>query len=51
MNKMYQQYKMDIPDLICVHSEDDLRFEKIEALRRGQHKIVFTTTILERGLQ
>lgn len=49
MNKMYQQYKMDIPDLICVHSEDDLRFEKIEALRRGQHKIVFTTTILERG--
>ena len=44
-----QQYKMDIPDLICVHSEDDLRFEKIEALRRGQHKIVFTTTILERG--
>ena len=49
MNKMYQQYKMDIADLICVHSEDDLRFEKIEALRRGQHKIVFTTTILERG--
>ena len=49
MNKTYQQYKMDIADLICVHSEDDLRFEKIEALRRGQHKIVFTTTILERG--
>ncbi|TID00673.1 putative ComF operon protein 1 [Staphylococcus epidermidis VCU112] len=49
MNKMYQQYKMDIADLICVHSEDDLRFEKIEALRQGQHKIVFTTTILERG--
>lgn len=49
MNKMYQQYKMDIADLICVHSEDDLRFEKIEDLRRGQHKIVFTTTILERG--
>lgn len=49
MNKTYQQYKMDIADLICVHSEDDLRFEKIEDLRRGQHKIVFTTTILERG--
>ena len=30
MNKMYQQYKMDIPDLICVHSEDDLRFEKLK---------------------
>ena len=49
MNKTYQQYKMDIADLICVHSEDDLRFEKIEDLRRGQYKIVFTTTILERG--
>ncbi|EPP67903.1 competence protein ComFA [Staphylococcus epidermidis] len=49
MNKTYQQYKMDIADLICVHSEDNLRFEKIEDLRRGQHKIVFTTTILERG--
>lgn len=49
MNKTYQQYKIDIADLICVHSEDDLRFEKIEDLRRGQHKIVFTTTILERG--
>lgn len=49
MNKTYQQYKMDIADLICVHSEDDLRFEKIEDLRRGQHKIVFTSTILERG--
>ncbi|MFM0917716.1 DEAD/DEAH box helicase family protein [Staphylococcus epidermidis] len=49
MNKTYQQYKMDIADLIYVHSEDDLRFEKIEDLRRGQHKIVFTTTILERG--
>lgn len=49
MNKTYQQYKMAITDLICVHSEDNLRFEKIEDLRRGQHKIVFTTTILERG--
>ncbi|MEQ5989750.1 hypothetical protein [Staphylococcus saccharolyticus] len=32
-----------------MHSEDALRFEKVEALRRGEHAIVFTTTILERG--
>ncbi|MDU2310967.1 MAG: DNA/RNA helicase, partial [Staphylococcus epidermidis] len=38
MNKTYQQYKMDIADLICVHSEDDLRFEKIEDLGSFQQE-------------
>lgn len=42
----YQKY---FKDLVAVHSEDALRFEKVEALRAGNHPIIFTTTILERG--
>lgn len=42
----YQKY---FKDLVAVHSEDALRFEKVEALRAGKHPIIFTTTILERG--
>ncbi|MCD8914158.1 DEAD/DEAH box helicase family protein [Staphylococcus simulans] len=42
----YQKY---FDDLAAVHSEDVLRFEKVEALRAGKHRIIFTTTILERG--
>ncbi|WP_240430826.1 DEAD/DEAH box helicase family protein [Staphylococcus sp. EZ-P03] len=42
----YQKY---FDDLAAVHSEDALRFEKVEALRAGKHRIIFTTTILERG--
>lgn len=49
MHETYLTYKNDIDNLICVHSEGALRFEKVEALRRGEHAIVFTTTILERG--
>lgn len=49
MQDTYLQYKNHIPNLICVYSEDAQRFEKVESLRRGEHVIVFTTTILERG--
>ncbi|MCJ1662648.1 DEAD/DEAH box helicase family protein [Staphylococcus sp. NRL 16/872] len=49
MLKAYDCYHYFFPDLICVSSEDALRFDKVEALRRGEHTIVFTTTILERG--
>lgn len=49
MIKAFQIYKKYIPNLVYVHSEDLFRFEKVESLRRGEHSIVFTTTILERG--
>ncbi|MCE3315759.1 DNA/RNA helicase, partial [Staphylococcus aureus] len=49
MKNAYLRYRSHIPNLICVYSEDVYRFEKVEALRRGEHSIVFTTTILERG--
>lgn len=49
MERVYKHYHYFFPDLICVSSEDALRFDKVEALRRGEHRIVFTTTILERG--
>ena len=49
MKNAYLRYRAHIPNLICVYSEDVYRFEKVEALRRGEHSIVFTTTILERG--
>lgn len=49
MKLMYHYYKKKINQLTYVHSEDTLRFEKIEALRSGHYKVIFTTTILERG--
>ena len=49
MKDAYHKYRAHIPNLICVYSEDVYRFDKVEALRRGEHSIVFTTTILERG--
>ena len=49
MEMAFKHYHYFFPDLICVSSEDALRFDKVEALRRGEHRIVFTTTILERG--
>lgn len=49
MHQTYLKYRTLIPNLISVSSEDAHRFEKVEALRRGEHFIVFTTTILERG--
>ncbi|MCU5745834.1 helicase-related protein [Staphylococcus sp. SQ8-PEA] len=49
MQQTYDIYKKHIESLICVHSEDALRHEKVEGLRRGKHRVVFTTTILERG--
>lgn len=48
MKDAYHKYRAHIPNLICVYSEDVYRFDKVEALRRGEHSIVFTTTILER---
>lgn len=49
MKQAFEVYRKHIPDLIYVHSEDALRFDKVTALREGCHPIVFTTTILERG--
>ena len=49
MIKISEYYKKIFSDLICISSEDALRFEKVKALREGKHRIVFTTTILERG--
>ncbi|MGW9856523.1 late competence protein required for DNA uptake (superfamily II DNA/RNA helicase) [Staphylococcus hominis] len=49
MIKVSEYYKKVFSDLICISSEDALRFEKVKALREGKHRIVFTTTILERG--
>ncbi|PTE28795.1 DNA/RNA helicase [Staphylococcus equorum] len=49
MKQMYHCYKTEITSLTYVHSEDVLRFEKVSALRKGEYKVMFTTTILERG--
>ncbi|KKI55062.1 ComF operon protein A, DNA transporter ATPase [Staphylococcus equorum subsp. equorum] len=49
MKQMYHCYKIEITSLTYVHSEDVLRFEKVSALRKGEYKVMFTTTILERG--
>lgn len=49
MKQVFKLYHYLFPDLIYVSSKDALRFEKVEALRKGEHRIVFTTTILERG--
>ena len=40
MKNAYLRYRSHIPNLICVYSEDVYRFEKVEALRRGEHSIV-----------
>lgn len=49
MKQMYHCYKTEITSLTYVHSEDVLRFEKVSGLRNGEYKVMFTTTILERG--
>ncbi|PHK49335.1 DNA/RNA helicase [Staphylococcus edaphicus] len=49
MKAVYLNYKKEINALTYVHSEDALRFEKINDLRKGTYSVVFTTTILERG--
>ncbi|MDG0843031.1 DEAD/DEAH box helicase family protein [Staphylococcus equorum] len=49
MKQMYHCYKTEITSMTCVHSEDALRFEKVRGLRKGEYKVMFTTTILERG--
>ncbi|MBO1214221.1 DNA/RNA helicase [Staphylococcus nepalensis] len=49
MKRLFHLYKNEVPSLTYVYSDDALRFDKIERLRRGDHQIVFTTTILERG--
>ncbi|WP_234019052.1 DEAD/DEAH box helicase family protein [Staphylococcus simulans] len=49
MEQALVHYQKHFDDLAAVHSEDVLRFEKVEALRAGKHRIIFTTTILERG--
>ncbi|PTJ20738.1 DNA/RNA helicase [Staphylococcus simulans] len=49
MEQALVHYQKHFKDLVAVHSEDALRFEKVEALRAGKHPIIFTTTILERG--
>ncbi|MCE5034003.1 DEAD/DEAH box helicase family protein [Staphylococcus cohnii] len=49
MKQLYQLYKDALPSLIYVYSNDVFRFDKVKRLRDGEHAIVFTTTILERG--
>ena len=49
MIKAFKTYQAQIPNLIYIHSEDEQRFEKVQSLRAGNHVVVFTTTILERG--
>ncbi len=49
MKAAYSKYKAKIENLAYVYSEDALRFEKVNDLRRGKYQIMFTTTILERG--
>ncbi|WP_241966049.1 DEAD/DEAH box helicase family protein [Staphylococcus kloosii] len=49
MKKLYQLYRSYIEDMTYVYSEDSERYEKIADLRAGKYKVIFTTTILERG--
>ncbi|NWK84683.1 DEAD/DEAH box helicase family protein [Staphylococcus sp. GSSP0090] len=49
MKTAYQTYKKQIASLTYVYSQDALRFKKVNDLRNGKYKIIFTTTILERG--
>ncbi|MEJ7462422.1 DEAD/DEAH box helicase family protein [Staphylococcus saprophyticus] len=49
MIKAFETYQGQISNLIYIHSEDERRFEKVQSLRAGNHVVVFTTTILERG--
>ena len=49
MKQLYQLYKAEIPSLTYVYSNDVFRFDKVKRLRNGEHTVVFTTTILERG--
>lgn len=49
MKKMYSIYRRYIEGITCVYSNDCERFEKIADLRAGRYKVIFTTTILERG--
>lgn len=49
MIQTYHSYKEVIPLMTYVHSEDALRFERVSQLRQQRYRILFTTTILERG--
>ncbi|MDT3958363.1 DEAD/DEAH box helicase family protein [Staphylococcus kloosii] len=49
MKKLYQLYRSYIEELNYVYSDDNKRYEKIADLRAGKYKVIFTTTILERG--
>lgn len=49
MKKLYQLYRSYIEELNYVYSDDSERYEKIADLRVGKYKVIFTTTILERG--
>lgn len=47
MQQIQTVYK-EIP-MITVNAKDALRHDKVEDIRRGKHRIILTTTILERG--
>ncbi|MGD6885325.1 DEAD/DEAH box helicase family protein [Staphylococcus shinii] len=49
MKETYKQYKNKFTSITYIHSDDVYRFEKVKDLRAGKYRIVFTTTILERG--
>ncbi|QUR93990.1 DEAD/DEAH box helicase [Macrococcoides canis] len=52
--KQMEKYYAALPENIkndgtIVYSNDDERHDKVEAIRRGEYRFIFTTTILERG--
>lgn len=52
MQKLYQRIKGFFPEdqTACVSSQDEERESKVEKMREQQYQILFTTTILERGV-
>nr|WP_263314006.1 DEAD/DEAH box helicase family protein [Mammaliicoccus sp. Marseille-Q6498] len=50
MKKVFQIYKNHFENIEYVSSEDEMRHEKVSRLRNDEIDIMFTTTILERGV-
>jgi competence protein ComFA len=52
MKKLYAAVKAYFPPelIACVSSQDEQRKEKVQAMRNQVYRVLFTTTILERGV-
>ncbi len=52
MKKLYAAVKVYFPPelIACVSSQDEQRKEKVQAMRDQVYRVLFTTTILERGV-